>query len=75
MEPRQPYEYNDFQEDVPYSVPERVRIADVGVLPRAVILAPTRELASQIHLEARKICFGSDIKTVTVYGGPILGHN
>merc|ERR1719487_2538474 len=37
--------------------------------PQAVILAPTRELCSQIHLEARKMTFKSPIRPVEVYGG------
>jgi superfamily II DNA/RNA helicase len=40
-----------------------------GCMPRAIILAPTRELASQIHVEARKLCHHSDMKAVVVYGG------
>ena len=67
---RTPFTFDPLIEDNIYLVPERVRIDNqMGVLPRAVILAPTRELASQIHIEARKLCFGSDLKTVTVYGG------
>jgi len=35
-----------------------------------VILAPTRELASQIELEAQKLCFNmNEVQTVAVYGG------
>lgn len=38
--------------------------------PRILILAPTRELASQIHLESLKLSFGqSGVKCVCVYGG------
>jgi ATP-dependent RNA helicase DDX3X len=37
--------------------------------PRAVVLAPTRELATQINFEARKLCFDSPIRTVVLYGG------
>eukprot|EP01033_Poteriospumella_lacustris_P004784 gene4784-3432_t len=40
-----------------------------GALPRAVVLAPTRELASQIQLDARRLTFGSQLKSVCVYGG------
>ena len=40
-----------------------------GCMPRAIVLAPTRELASQIHTEARKLCHHSDLKAVVVYGG------
>lgn len=48
---------------------ERISIDDRGALPKGVILAPTRELASQIHLDARRLTFGSNIKSVCVYGG------
>lgn len=40
-----------------------------GALPRAIVLAPTRELASQIQLDARRLTFGSSLKSVCVYGG------
>lgn len=40
-----------------------------GAMPRAVVLAPTRELASQIQLDARRLIFGSQLKSVCVYGG------
>ena len=37
--------------------------------PRAVIMAPTRELASQIELEAQKLTNRSPLRSVAVYGG------
>lgn len=37
--------------------------------PRALIFAPTRELASQIFEEARKFAYGSPVRPVVVYGG------
>eukprot|EP00547_Thalassionema_nitzschioides_P001591 CAMPEP_0194209016 /NCGR_PEP_ID=MMETSP0156-20130528/7291_1 /TAXON_ID=33649 /ORGANISM="Thalassionema nitzschioides, Strain L26-B" /LENGTH=780 /DNA_ID=CAMNT_0038936101 /DNA_START=238 /DNA_END=2581 /DNA_ORIENTATION=+ len=37
--------------------------------PRCVVMAPTRELAIQIELEAQKLCFDTSVRTVTVYGG------
>eukprot|EP00468_Gymnochlora_sp_CCMP2014_P005705 CAMPEP_0167750518 /NCGR_PEP_ID=MMETSP0110_2-20121227/6042_1 /TAXON_ID=629695 /ORGANISM="Gymnochlora sp., Strain CCMP2014" /LENGTH=1365 /DNA_ID=CAMNT_0007635861 /DNA_START=143 /DNA_END=4240 /DNA_ORIENTATION=- len=37
--------------------------------PMAVILAPTRELAIQIHLEARKFAKPLGVRPVCVYGG------
>ena len=39
------------------------------VYPEALVLAPTRELASQIHEEARRFTYCSGIATVVVYGG------
>lgn len=37
--------------------------------PIAVVLAPTRELAIQIHVQARKFLFESQYRSVVVYGG------
>jgi len=37
--------------------------------PRAMILAPTRELAIQIHKDAEKFCSGLGLKFALVYGG------
>ncbi len=42
--------------------------------PEVVIIAPTRELAIQIHQESRKFSHNSVIKTVIVYGGTVVGH-
>jgi len=47
----------------------RVMISDKGVLPRSIILAPTRELAIQIHLDTRRLIYSSPLKAVCVYGG------
>ncbi|KAL7137692.1 hypothetical protein ABFS83_10G110300 [Erythranthe nasuta] len=41
--------------------------------PMALILAPTRELASQIHEEAKKFSYQTGVKVVVAYGGaPIV---
>ena len=40
-----------------------------GCLPRACVLAPTRELATQIGFEAMKLSYGSNLRTVVVTGG------
>lgn len=40
------------------------------VQPKCIVLAPTRELASQIELEAQKLCFNiPQLQPVAVYGG------
>jgi ATP-dependent RNA helicase RhlE len=40
-----------------------------GKGPRALVIAPTRELATQIDAEIRTLAKFTDIKTVTVFGG------
>ena len=44
-------------------------IDEQGVRPLAVVLAPTRELAAQIHLESKKLCFDSSLRSLVLYGG------
>ena len=39
------------------------------VYPEALIMAPTRELAQQIHDEARRFCYCTGIASVVIYGG------
>lgn len=38
-------------------------------VPSALVMAPTRELVSQIYNEACKFCVRSDLRVVQVYGG------
>lgn len=40
-----------------------------GTDPRALILAPTRELAIQIEENARSLCTNTDLRVVAIYGG------
>jgi len=37
--------------------------------PLALVIAPTRELALQIHQEARKFCYATGIFSKAIYGG------
>ena len=43
-------------------------------MPYSLILAPTRELTSQIYDEARKFCFRTGIRPVVIYGGAPVGN-
>lgn len=43
------------------------------ILPKALVMAPTRELALQIHAEALKFTAGSAIKCCVSYGGAPIG--
>jgi len=42
--------------------------------PQCVVITPTRELAIQIHNEARKFSQGSMIKSVVAYGGTSVNY-
>ena len=42
--------------------------------PTAVVMAPTRELATQIFDEAKKFCYRSWVKPCVVYGGAPIGN-
>lgn len=42
--------------------------------PAALVLAPTRELASQIYDEAKKFCYCTGIAPVVIYGGAEVGR-
>ncbi|RAW24753.1 ATP-dependent RNA helicase ded1, partial [Phytophthora cactorum] len=44
------------------------------IFPAGLILSPTRELASQIHEEAKKFCYCTGIAPVVIYGGAEVGR-
>lgn len=46
---------------------------DESSLPYAVVLAPTRELAVQIHQECEKFVYRTGLRAVCVYGGTPIG--
>ena len=56
-------------QDIPEETSRRPKI-----YPTALILAPTRELASQIYDEARKFCYCTGIAPVVIYGGAEVGR-
>jgi superfamily II DNA/RNA helicase len=47
----------------------RATVSEKGALPRCIILAPTRELTAQTHLELRRLTYGSNTKSISIYGG------
>ena len=44
-----------------------------AVAPSVIVLAPTRELAIQIHAECEKFCQAAGAKSVVLYGGAAKG--
>ncbi|MBR6740691.1 MAG: DEAD/DEAH box helicase [Clostridia bacterium] len=53
-----------------FGIPIVERIDPENTAPQALILAPTRELATQIQGEIRKLCaFLPDVRSIALYGG------
>ena len=42
--------------------------------PQALCISPTRELATQIYLEARKFSFQTMLRPAVAYGGVSVAH-
>ena len=42
--------------------------------PQALVIAPTRELATQIYMDARKFAYGTMLRPVVLYGGTSVGY-
>ncbi|WFD06353.1 RNA helicase [Malassezia vespertilionis] len=57
----------------PLEVPQQPTYGRAKAYPSVLILAPTRELVSQIHEEARKFCYRSWVQPAVVYGGADIG--
>lgn len=56
-----------------FGIPLVERITTPGKAPRALILAPTRELALQVSLEIRSLAGGQYPRVCAVYGGASMG--
>jgi ATP-dependent RNA helicase DeaD len=52
-----------------FILPILQKIAPEGLAPQALILAPTRELAAQIHGEAERLAEGRQFRLVSLCGG------
>jgi ATP-dependent RNA helicase DeaD len=56
-----------------FGIPLVERLTSPGKAPRALILAPTRELALQVSLEIRSLAGGTFPRICAVYGGASMG--
>jgi len=56
-----------------FGIPIAERIRELDRYPQALVLAPTRELASQISEELGRIVANLDVRIATIYGGARMG--
>ena len=52
---------------------DEIRLNQRKAYPKALILAPTRELAGQIYEESRKFAYQTGLRSVVCYGGAPVG--
>ncbi|KAK9504390.1 hypothetical protein O3M35_010730 [Rhynocoris fuscipes] len=64
---------NQMLETGPLSTPSQRVMGRRKQYPLGLVLAPTRELATQIHEEARKFAYRSRLRPCVVYGGAPVG--
>uniref|UniRef100_T1HQB5 RNA helicase n=1 Tax=Rhodnius prolixus TaxID=13249 RepID=T1HQB5_RHOPR len=64
---------NQMLETGPLSTPSQRAMGRRKQYPLGLVLAPTRELATQIHEEARKFAYRSRLRPCVVYGGAPVG--
>lgn len=56
-----------------FGLPVLQKVKKEGRL-QAIILVPTRELATQVAVDMERLCDGSDLHIVPVYGGQRISH-
>ncbi|WAR23006.1 DDX4-like protein [Mya arenaria] len=66
--------YNAFLENVKKAKYSKPTPFSAVQEPQALVVAPTRELAVQIYMDARKFAHGTMLRPVVLYGGTSVGH-
>lgn len=65
---------NQIYESGPRAPPPHINSGKRKQFPLGLVLAPTRELATQIYEEARKFAYRSRMRPAVVYGGSNIGE-
>ncbi|XP_014681375.1 PREDICTED: ATP-dependent RNA helicase DDX3X-like isoform X2 [Priapulus caudatus] len=65
--------YQSGPTDNPSASGQMARYSKRKCYPLALVLAPTRELASQIHEESKKFAYRAKVRPCVVYGGADVG--